>query len=442
MRALAGMVLVILLPYGHYGSAQTTVKLTLQQCVERAWAQNPQVGIAEKTLRAAEERVVTSRAGLLPQLSLGHQFRRYLSSRVNIQVGVPVVTVTAAEFRETTLSLTQTLFDSFRTPLQVRQAQAQARQLTHSLERTKADLALQVTQQYFEVLRARALVRLNERVLERAKRLLEATQAGFQAGTVARLDVLRAQVSVKSAEVDLLAAQNNERVALLTLANLLSLRPDETLDIEETVPLSFQVPSLDDSLARALRRRPEIRESEWARERAAAAVRLARLETLPSLDLVGNYNIYPATSRRIGTRKVDREWAISLLISYPIFDGGRVRAQLREAQLNQEQTDLQYARTVDTIRLEVQRSFYTYQNAQQRLEGATAAVKEAEETARLTEEAYRAGTASILDVINAQLALAQAETQLVQAQYDLGRATYQILHAMGEITEIFSQPAH
>lgn len=418
-------------------AAQNPQKYRLSECVALAWSQNPQLAIAERSVRAAEQRVVSARAGLMPQLNLTHQFRRYLSTRANFQLGVFSVSQAAADFREASLTWSQTLFDTFRTPLQVRSSQAQVRQLTYSLERTKADLALQVTQQYFEVLRARSLVRLNERVLERAKRLLEATQAAYQAGTAARLDVLRAQVSVKSAEVDLLAAQNQERVALLTLANLLSLRPDEPFDVEEASAPPIAPSDLEECLARAVRDRPEVKEAAWQKEGATAVRRLARLETFPSLDVTGNYNLFPLTTRRSGPSKVRREWSAGFIISYPIFDGGRVRAQLKEAELAEEQADLQFTRTLDNIRLQVQQSFFTYQNARQRLDGATETVKEAEETARLTEEAYRAGAASILDVLNAQVSLAQAETQLVQAQHDLSRAAYQLLHSMGALVPLF-----
>jgi outer membrane protein TolC len=56
----------------------------------------------------------------------------------------------------------------------------------------------------------------------------------------------------------------------------------------------------------------------------------------------------------------------------------------------------------------------------------------------LTEEAYRAGAASLLDVLNAQVALAQAETQELQARYDLRRALFALRHAIGEITRYFA----
>ncbi|MFN3421611.1 MAG: TolC family protein [Armatimonadota bacterium] len=414
-------------------SAQQRV-LTLDECVRIAWGEQPQVAIAEKSWRLAEERVKSVRANLFPQLSAGYQFRRYLSTRIGFQIGVGQTQVQEpVEFKEISLTVSQLLFDTFQTPLQIKQAKAQANASSHAYERTRADIALQVAQQYLEVLRARALVKLQERVLERAKRLLEAAEAGYKAGTAAKLDVLRAQVQVRNAEVDLLAAQNQERVAILTLRNLMGVSEDFVFEIAEPTEERYEPPSLTECLAQALRQRPEIREAEWQQKSAEAAKQLARINSLPVVNISGSYNRYPST-----TRITDKEWALNLIVSYPIFDGGRVRAELEQAKLQVEQSELNLKRTIDNIKLQVQQAYTNWQNAAERLSAAQEAVKEASETARLTEEAYKAGAASLLDVINAQVALAQAENQEIQARYDLHRAVYALRHALGEINRYFA----
>ncbi|MCS7263962.1 MAG: TolC family protein [Armatimonadetes bacterium] len=415
-------------------SAQQRI-LSLDECVLMAWGEQPLVAIAEKNLRLAEERVKSIRANLFPQVLAGYQFRRYLSTRIGFQIGVGQVQVQEPiEFKETSLTISQLLFDTFQTPLQIRQAKAQANASSQAYERTRAEIALQVAQQYFEVLRARALVKLQERVLERAKRLLEAAEAGYKAGTAAKLDVLRAQVQVRNAEVDLLAAQNQEKVAILTLRNLMGVGDDFLFDIVEPAEERYQPPSLTECLAQALRQRPEIREAEWQRESAQTAKQLARINTLPVVNINGSYNRYPST-----TRITDKEWAINFIVSYPIFDGGRVRAELEQAKLQVEQSELNLKRTLDNIRLQVQQSYSNWQNAFERLNAAQEAVKEASETARLTEEAYKAGAVSLIDVINSQVALAQAETQEIQARYDLYRAIYALRYSLGEINKYFAQ---
>ena len=408
--------------------------LTLEECVRIAWGEQPQVAVAERNWRVALERVKSVRANLFPQFSAGYQFRRFLSTRSIFQLGLTRVVAEPTEFKESSLSLSQLLFDTFQTPLQIRQAKAQANAASFTYERTKADIALQVAQQFFTVLQARAQVRLQERVLERARRLLEAAEAGFKAGTVARLDVLRAQVQVRTAEVDLLAAQNQERVAMLTLRNLMGVGDDLVFDIAEPSeePMA-PLPSLTQLLAQAFRQRPEVQEAEWQRKSADAARQLARLAMMPTLTVNGSYNRYPTSSRNI-----TKEWAVNLVVSYPIFDGGRLRAELTTAELQREQAALTLRRTLNDIRLQVEQAYLNLQNACERLAAAQEAVKEASETARLTEEAYRAGVASLLDVLNAQVALAQAETQELQARYDLRRALFALRHAIGEITRYFA----
>lgn len=416
-----------------FASPQQPV-LTLKDCVLIAWGKQPQVAIAEKSWRLSEERVKSVRASLFPQISSGYQFRRYLSTRIGYQIGVGQVQVQEpVEFKETSLSVSQLIFDSFQTPLQIRQAKSQADASFHAYERSRADIALQVAQQYLEVLRARALVKLQERVLERARKLLEAAEAGYKAGTVAKLDVLRAQVQVKNAEVDLLAAKNQERIAFLTLRNLMGVSDDFAFDIAELPEEFYEPPTLTECLAQAFRQRPEVKEAEYQRESANIAKQLARINTLPIVNISGSYSRYPST-----TRITDKEWALNLVISYPLFDGGRIRAELEQAKLQAEQADLNLKRTLDNIQLQVQQAYSNWQNARERLSAAQDAVKEASETARLTEEAYRVGAVSLIDVINAQVTLAQAENQEIQARYDLLRAIYSLRHSLGEITRYFA----
>lgn len=431
---MRGLLTVGMLMVAFCLSAAEQRVLTLEECVRIAWGEQPQVAIAERDWRIAVERAKSVRANLFPQLSAGYQFRRFLSTRSIFQLGLTRVVTEPTEFKETSLSLSQLLFDTFQTPLQIRQARAQANAASFTYERTRADIALQVAQQFFAVLKARAQVGLQERVLERARRLLEAAEAGFQAGTNARLDVLRAQVQVRTAEVELLSAQNQERMAMLALRNLMGVNDDFAFDIAELSEEPVEdLPSLTQLLAQALRQRPEVRESEWRRESADATRRLARLAMMPTLTVNGSYNRYPFSSRNI-----DKEWSVNFVISYPIFDGGRLRAELTMAEMQLEQAELTLRRTLDNVRLDVQQAYLNFQNARERLSAAQEAVREASETARLTEEAYRAGAASLLDVLNAQVALAQAEAQEVQARYDLRQAFYALRHAVGEITRYFA----
>lgn len=209
---------------------------------------------------------------------------------------------------------------------------------------------------------------------------------------------------------------------------------DFVFEVVEPEDEPYEPPPLTECLSLAFRQRPEVKESEYQRQSASIAKQLARINSLPVVNLSGSYNRYPSTSRI-----VDKEWALNLIISYPIFDGGRIRAELEQAKLQLEQADLNLKRNLDNIRLQVQQAYVNWQNAKERLSAAREAVKEASETERLTQEAYKAGAVSLLDVINSQLSLAQAETQEIQARYDLRRAVYALRHALGEINRYFAQ---
>lgn len=282
-------------------------------------------------------------------------------------------------------------------------------------------------QAYYGVLRAQALVRLNEAVVKRAQKELELAQTAFQVGTGPPLDILRAQVQVSNAQVDLIAARNQVETALAELKNRMGVPWTQSFQVIEAAPLPDVGQTLEDLLARAWQQRPELQRFSATWEAQAQNLRTARIHRQPQLVINASYQDFLYSSR-----EVDHEWVIGAQLDAPLFDGNRTRAAVAQAQAELAGVRAQEENLRHNIALEVEQAYLALVDARQRREAAQQSVSLAMENLTASEESYKEGVASLLQVTDAQVELTRAETNRIQAEYDFSWALIALRKAVGD----------
>ena len=124
-------------------------------------------------------------------------------------------------------------------------------------------------------------------------------------------------------------------------------------------------------------------------------------------------------------------WDVGLILSWPIFQGGLTRAQVDEAAANLDNVDAQKGVVLLQVRLDVEQARLAVRAAKASLGATNDAVTNGKEQLRLAEARYSTGVGSIIELNDAQLAYANAQTQAVQARYGLATARVQLLSALG-----------
>jgi len=379
--------------------------LTLGQCLELALANNPQIA----------QRLWETRAA---------------NAQRNIAASQQWPTVTAQG------AYTRTLDDQRLVGLRKPGEPLLALAAERKLARTKEELAFNVASTFYSILGQRQVIKsleFSRKALEehekRSRDLIAVQRA-------ARVDLLRTQVRLADIQQQLVRQRNVLAILHRALANLLGVPEDlSTVSIsgELAHPGAAQGPPAD--ISTALARREDYLAERARVEAQAKRVDAARANSWPQLSLAASYGERWSagnTRRQPGADTSEDVGSIGLLLSVPLFEGGRIeqtvlreRAKLAAAQEALRELELK-------IRLEVSTAALNVQSSQARVKATETAIEQARESLRIEREKYALGKGTITDVLDAQSALLTAETTHARALTDYNTSVAQLRLATGE----------
>jgi outer membrane protein TolC len=320
------------------------------------------------------------------------------------------------------------LFTGFRRGADRRAARASQHAADAGLIDTEFQADLTTTQQFFDALAAQQLVRVREASVRRAEEQLNLSTAKLRVGSATRSDSLRSLVNLGNARLALVSAESDVASTQAALARTLG--RDGRVAAEDDSAFYAAAVSLDTaSLNQEARNRsPRIIAATANAEAADASVKASRSQYYPTLGL-------SASASWSGNNQSDYDLSASrqlqLGLSWPIFN----RFQ-REQTITSRLTALDVAEAnARDARREVQASltsqYAALDAARVRIDISRASVEAAAEDLRVVNERYRVGAATILDILNSQEALAQAEVDAITARFDYLNAKAQIEALIG-----------
>lgn len=292
----------------------------------------------------------------------------------------------------------------------------------------RQQLTLEVTTSYFNVLQARNLTAVAQQGVDDLEAHLKNVQNHYDAGTVSLSDVLQTQVRLSNARNNLIKAQNSTKLARYKLNTIigLSLHNDATLaDDFNTKPYTQ---TIDNSIAIALRNRPEMNQANLKIAMAKDKVKIATSGTLPTAALVGTES-WADTSP---TSSKDRNgWLVGASVQFNVFDNGLTQSEIKQSEHEVIEAQEQAHQLADKISLEVCQAYLNVQEANERITNNQVAVHQSQTDYQLAQERYEAGISINLDVMDAELAMIQAQTNYIQALYDSNNSMALLDKAMG-----------
>ncbi len=419
MRTSAVVAILLLLsPLARPAMAQAPAPaprlLALADLVSQSLERNQAVIAAQQAAAAAEANVALARSGRGPTVT---------ASTGAGTAGGGTATTTPSFSSSASVSSSYVIYDSGQVAFAVRQAEAQLKSSRLALEAVRQNTALAVANAYVGVLRAQRAVDQTQQVVVQNQELLRLAQGQFQAGVVPRADVVSAQAGLAAAEGNLIAARNGVDQANAALDVAVGLGPTLLVAVAPPPPLP-QLTLAQVNLLTLTEQRAEIRGGLADIEAAEAGVALAQAGG--GLRLVLNGGVTQGFAPNSQTT-----YSVTTTVSLPVSDAGRVAAQVAAAQAN-----LAAARArIETTRLTVQQQGVTallsITSGQARVVSARAGLAFAEESLRLAQGRYAAGVASILEVINAQTALVQAQVTQSSAEFDQLAGVISLRYALG-----------
>ena len=301
------------------------------------------------------------------------------------------------------------------------QARAETASAGATLVERQYSVVLETKRSFFEVLRATELLRVGQARVARAEQALAAAEQRQRVGSATRSDVLRSQLELTQARQSVLETENQFRSAAFTLGSLVG--AEEAVVARQGTALAVEPLAASDAeiVQAAIATAPTIRTAQAALASGEAGVDVARAQYRPSVRVTSGYNFAnqdPALWNGL------KNWNLGLNVSLPILDGFQREESVERARVQTVVAAAQLSDAQRTARANAERLLGNLRLAEQKITLAEQSVVVAEEDLRVQQDRYRLGASTILDQIQSQESLVQAETDLVAARYD-----YQIARA-------------
>jgi outer membrane protein TolC len=402
--------------------------LSLEEAVAIGLATQPNIQARLFEYAAARHRVTQALSPMLPQLSAVVSASRSQSTVLSTSVSTTITTPQQVnrQLSDTLLaqiSLSQLLFDFGKTFAATDAARKLASVALESVELQRQLIALAIREAYTNINFAQRLITVAQQSFDRAQLNLRSARGFFDVGTRPKSDVVRAEVDVANARVEIIRARNAERLARVALNTAMGIDIDTPTQVQDN--LIYEPVQFDrlQQRAEALRQRPENRQSKLQVEVAEAQERLAFRNFFPNLSGVSSFG---------GTTSdLHQSWSVGLSLSWIIFDGGNLVGRYQESKANLDAARARLKASELDIVQNVEQAEISAEEGQERIQAAQAAVASAEENFRLAQGRFDAGVGTILELTDAQLSLTQAQNTETQALADFRIALYRLDRALG-----------
>jgi len=413
-------------------------KLTLADVLEVALANDPTTQMAWREARSRADTVAVEKSAWWPSLEVD----------VNATKAKTAVQGGRFTLEQTTYGpgaiLTWELLDFGGRSGAVASARADALAAVWSHSATVQSKVLETTQAYVAYVDAKAQLAAARTTEAETAKNLDAAQQRREAGLATIADVLQARTQHSQATLAMQTIEGSIgslRGSLATAMGLPANVPFESVDLPAEAPVVEFGDSVDALIEKALGQRPDLASAreEWIK--AKADVKAVRGSWLPRLDLTGtaNKNYYsPATF----VSSFD-PWTIGLTLHIPVFNGLRNKYEIARAKEDEAQAAASARAVEQTVINDVWTSWYDLQTAKQRMATSKDLLESATESEAVALGRYTEGVGTLLDLLNAQSALASARAQEIAARSDWFSAAAKLLYSTGGLTgpEVIPRPA-
>ena len=404
-----------------------------------AKSQDPQFLAAQAKLQAAQEKVPQGRSLLLPNVGLSaNTTYNHFDTKLNspIQAGLPIGGSGNYNSHGYTLSLSQPVF-RLQDWIQLDEAHLQVAAAQAQFRSSEQDLVIRVAQAYFGVLLAIDNVELVHAQKAAISEELQQAKQNFDVGTATITDTNEAQARYDLVVAQEIAAASDLEVKKRTLATLTGKMPGQLDSVNSKFEPSLPVP--DDAgqwVNAALQGNPDLAGSRILEKIAEKEVEKRRAGHLPTLSVVASYGDNSASGGPLlDLASRTKQSAIGLQFNLPIFQGGAISSQTREAAANLEKSKDDEEGARRNTELNARQAFLGVESGMARVKALEQALTSSQTMLESTKLGQEVGVRTAVDVLNAQQQLYSAKRDLYQARYDYLVSELKLKAASGSLTD-------
>ena len=388
------------------------------EVVDLALCQNPKTHESWANARAQAAQVGVAQSAYLPDLDgkAGRSKIHTDSERTNTS--------------SASLTLSWLLYDSGARSANLENARQLLSAAASTLDATVQNVFFSALQAYYNTQAARAAVIAAQESEKASRESLTAAEVRYRVGTGTPADRLQAQTAWSQATLNRIKAEGIVKIAYGTLANVMGLDANQPLllaNIPESTPGASFERDVEALIADARQKRPDLKAAEAQVKAAQSSIDYARASGLPTLSLSAG----PSWADT-GNQTTHGD-AIGLTLTLPLFSGFETTYKVRAAQAKADVASAQRDAINQQIALDVWSAYQSLTTATQTFRTSTDLLASAEQSERVALGRYKAGVGNILDVLNAQSALATARLQRIQALLDWHVSRAALAKALGAL---------
>lgn len=398
-----------------------TLRLDFAQALERALTANEGLKVETERVRESQARVAEAKTGYLPAVNFSYLYtpaQKFPLIRIPGGIFGPDETTFEANLtRENVVQfdLSQPLYAGgrIRNAHAIQEAGLDATRL--DLARARQDLQYRVVEVFYNAILTRQALDVAEEQIRLAEVQLGLANVRYDAGTVARLDVLQAEVQLANAHARRIQVRAEVDTATQAVRTVLSLPQSQRLELVGTLDEGQEIPGRE-ALDLALPSRPDLRAFDARRDQAEYSARLANGEWKPSLALRGNMTYQEDAFDRVLSQD-NQSYTLGLAVQIPLMasPGAGARRAVAEAQKRQAEHGLNAS--TDQARLDLETAWTTLQAAAEVVTMQQKALELARESVQIAQVSYESGVITSAELNDAQVGQLETEWNLLRAKY-------------------------
>lgn len=454
MKNLSVFAFIIFVTFASTAVAQEVRSITLDEAIDISLENNIDVRLSENEIERQESEYRQSRAELYPNLNASIGGSRQIGRQFD-QATVAFDDFTTNNLNSS-ISTSVTIFDGFQNINELRSARLGRESAEERYQRTRESIIFETSALFLDVLLSQELLEIERENLEASRQQLEQVEAQVEVGMRPVVDQYSQESVVANNELSVIQSENSLNLNKLRLSRILQLDPLGEYDfvapsIQEE-ELEVRDYDLSEMINLAMNNRSDIRASEMELQQTRRSLAISQAGGLPNISL----SAYLSTAYRDQQRDVDPETGMplegtmpfndqifdaninrgmSFNVSIPIFNRRQTRNQVQQRQIDYRNAELQLEDLHQEVFLELQQAYNDYMGYAQELEATEKALTAAERAYETEQERYNVGSATLIELTNANNEYVQASSNRIQAMYRFAFQEKVLDFYLGRITE-------
>lgn len=407
---------------------------SLDQAVNIAFRHNKDIQIQEYALKVSSADILYARSNFLPKVNLGagytHNGAVATTNKVANPKKDPGIFYGYKDNNSAGVSVNEAVYTGGANLSLYRQAQIGLKEQSETLRATKLNVELDAKRLYYGLLLAYETERIAQDLVTQAQSHYEEVKARFEQGTSSRFDVLQSKVQVSLLMPQLINAQNSIDLIIAEMNKLLGLKISDKIAIKDKLFYDpFEIKE-EEFLQLAYLQEPEMILKSLGIDMNKWAIKYARAGWLPQVQANASYNYNSNNLANMFNNK-HSNWNIGFAVNWAIFDGFSSKAKVDAAKAKYMEAVIGKENWVDQVAVDVKQSCLDLTQASSIIQSQEDNLEDAKEALNISYVRYNNGVGINLDVLDAQVSLANVEKNLAEGMYDYIMARAKLDRVMG-----------